>query len=79
MHIEGWRMKLQRYLVKVKNQAFDKEKCYIWVEPGSKGTYELDYPWMCFVEGVEDSSDWIDQMTVHETLKCEKNIQHVGL
>jgi len=60
MHIEGWRMKLQRYLVKTKNQAFDKEKRYMWIGPGSKGTrmtYELDYPWMYFVEGVENSSD----------------------
>jgi len=40
-------MKLQRYLVKTKNQAFDKEKRYMWIGPGSKGTrmtYELDYP-----------------------------------
>jgi len=31
-------MKFQTYLVEVKNQAFDKEMHYLWMEPGSKVT-----------------------------------------
>jgi len=39
-------MKLQGYLVKAKKQAFDKERCDMWMATGSKGTRitcRLDY------------------------------------
>jgi len=32
----------------------------------------LDDPWIWFVKGDEDLSDWIDQMIGHETVKYEE-------